>query len=100
MDDHLDLMKVKVADLKATDALRVRLRSAGLGLAEPVSRPRTLPAIQAAVAGDGRTDRAPVAALRAGWAFWSIATDIPSPARAATPPPLQQLALAGAGLSA
>lgn len=53
------------AELKATDVLRERLRSAGLRLAEPISRTRALPVIQAATAGDGRTDLATVAALRA-----------------------------------
>ena len=52
------------AAIKAADALRERLHSAGLTLAEPAAAPKTLPAIRASVAEDGRTDVATVAVLR------------------------------------
>lgn len=52
-------------EVKAADALKERLHSAGLTLAKPASTPRALPAIHVSVAGDGRTDVATVSSLRA-----------------------------------
>ena len=47
------------------DALRLRLHAAGLVMATEGKTPQPLPAIQASVARDGRTDIATAAALRA-----------------------------------